>query len=1045
MRSLLLVVAATVSIVGQSASGKELIGAKGALRTIREATQQRDNDSTPKQPDESKFGIALKQYRTDRQNLGAKLAAERWIELYDLWRNSGESDGGSRYSHRQESRWSQLLLSLPGPESWPSLAEIVLAREISAEKRAAIKDHNLRLLVARLTKDDETLKTELDALKILADPKPAGSPDANSNSSGILGRIISQFTGRDNYRNSSHFDEISSAIVNMKDMANLDDPIARFSDELKETASDRETSIEVPDLVGRVGAEKATELLLRAFAIRNLYLRFDTASQETVELARKLASAHVDSLVVPLWQLCHTTDASVLFESLLTRFGVDSPTSSDDSLTEDNYQIRDAYLNATSFYFQGLILRGEDEAATKLLVEQPRASEDDETDNFGAKADGGLFTAWHQRDFTPREQQRIYRFLAEVAEKHADLNVWDFLVIAATNAGQIKEFSQLLDRVLARNDLDAKLRRNLKDLHARSLMFSGDIEGAMAQYRERLTEIGDPTTGPDTDETKIQDYVAIAQRFITVGKLQNRADWVDDGIAMAEKILAMPSRVSDNNRQYAISHGIAFLFAVYEQEMIRRKQWGRLEEVCIQKIGAVGSLDEYTGRDQAVRYGLTLANVYFNAERYGDVVTLIDEATWWGQDDLGEQIGTWRYDGSTLQLVAAQTFAKTGRRDLARTLAERLVAVRNNSDVVWELLLDLAGDDFPEVAQKMFLRDQFEERPLIWLARYQLHAGHIPDAEATVRRAIGIDPSDGEQGKGDRMRAYQVLADVLEAKGDSQANFFRGVVRAIRMAEDADDLFKAGMVANGISLYKASLDQFADAYCIQSRLAIQLVEHGDYEGAAKHYQRAYELMPDSFGRVESHCFGCEGVFKGELARNVAEEVFRRLLVERPHDARVHYLMGYMKESQGDPVEAVTLLQKATRLDPDYVNAWKKIIELRSEVLIPDSLIDDAVINLYRLTPLANAQIDRATAVRDLERLWNAAIEVERRIPKLEVTGPIYRLKGAAAAIASAPRTGFYESGQYDGNRGVNPMPPNDVLAGDSFIRQISSVMDFAGG
>ena len=32
-------------------------------------------------------------------------------------------------------------------------------------------------------------------------------------------------------------------------------------------------------------------------------------------------------------------------------------------------------------------------------------------------------------------------------------------------------------------------------------------------------------------------------------------------------------------------------------------------------------------------------------------------------------------------------------------------------------------------------------------------------------------------------------------------------------------------------------------------------------------------MPDSFGRVESHCFGCESVFQGADAQALAERVF----------------------------------------------------------------------------------------------------------------------------------------------------------------------------
>ncbi len=62
----------------------------------------------------------------------------------------------------------------------------------------------------------------------------------------------------------------------------------------------------------------------------------------------------------------------------------------------------------------------------------------------------------------------------------------------------------------------------------------------------------------------------------------------------------------------------------------------------------------------------------------------------------------------------------------------------------------------------------------------------------------------------------------------------------------------------------------ADAYCIQSRLAVRLSEPGQHELAAKHYEKALALMPDSFGRVESHGFGCEGAFGVTEAQSAAE-------------------------------------------------------------------------------------------------------------------------------------------------------------------------------
>jgi len=83
-----------------------------------------------------------------------------------------------------------------------------------------------------------------------------------------------------------------------------------------------------------------------------------------------------------------------------------------------------------------------------------------------------------------------------------------------------------------------------------------------------------------------------------------------------------------------------------------------------------------------------------------------------------------------------------------------------------------------------------------------------------------------------------------------------------------------------LALYEEALGIFADAYCIQSRLALRYESLGDSENALKYYQRAFELMPDSFGRIESHCFGCEGAFGSPVAQGVAERVFTAL-AEKP--------------------------------------------------------------------------------------------------------------------------------------------------------------------
>jgi tetratricopeptide (TPR) repeat protein len=199
----------------------------------------------------------------------------------------------------------------------------------------------------------------------------------------------------------------------------------------------------------------------------------------------------------------------------------------------------------------------------------------------------------------------------------------------------------------------------------------------------------------------------------------------------------------------------------------------------------------------------------------------------------------------------------------------------------------------------VFARDQFEERPLIWKALLLHQAGREEEAEKVARQAIAIDPSDGEQGKGDRMRVYGVLADIRAARGDQkEADFLRGAVRAIRLSEQADDYQAAGLLSRGVKMYQDSLKHFADAYCIQSRLAVQLTALGLHETAAQHYEKAFELMPDSFGRVESHCFGCESTFSGPQAQTVAERVFTTLAAKNPDKPQIHYLLGVPAPTTG---------------------------------------------------------------------------------------------------------------------------------------------------
>jgi tetratricopeptide (TPR) repeat protein len=400
---------------------------------------------------------------------------------------------------------------------------------------------------------------------------------------------------------------------------------------------------------------------------------------------------------------------------------------------------------------------------------------------------------------------------------------------------------------------------------------------------------------------------------------------------------------------------------------------------------------------------IELLATYHRAGRHADIVSLVDKAPYWGYADLTGFVEENDSDGRPVGYYIAAALAATDRKAEARKIVEVLLDMRPGYDPAYELLVQVIPDRDEAMARLDALvgADRFEERPLIWKADLLRAAGQIVEAEQTARKAIAIDPSDGEQPRGDRMRAYAVLASILEAKTASpksakEAQLYRNVVKAIRMSEHADRLHAAGLLRRAVRLYKQSLAIFEDAYCIQSRLAVQLAESGDFEAAEPHYRKAYELMPDSFGRVESHCFGCEGAFRGSLAQKIAEEVFTRLTKERPDKPQTHYLLGYLREQQGRYAEAVEPVRKAVQLDPDYLNAWKQLSELPAQAGLTPAEREAAVLNIIRLDPRQKHSRASVEHVRDARALWAAVERAGTRQPVRPKS--LYPLPAAAEAL-----------------------------------------------
>jgi tetratricopeptide (TPR) repeat protein len=357
------------------------------------------------------------------------------------------------------------------------------------------------------------------------------------------------------------------------------------------------------------------------------------------------------------------------------------------------------------------------------------------------------------------------------------------------------------------------------------------------------------------------------------------------------------------------------------------------------------------------------------AGRNEDAVMLLDRSAKWGTQDLSLLMQLKDSLGVPLALSAARGLASTGRKAEALSVLNALVQAMPGYDPAYELFVSLEPQPLP-LLDAMYRRDAFEERPLIWQAVVLRQQGRLDEAKAVVQRALNVDPSDGEEGPNDRMRGYAVLADILEAKGDAAgAAEYRAAVAAIRISERSDELHALGLYQRAFAGYREALTHFQNAYCIQSRLAVQLTQQGRRSEALEHYRRAYELMPESFGRVESHCFGCESVFQGNEQQGIAEEVFTRIVAKNPASPQPHYLLGYLREEQRRYADALQSYRAAVSLDPDYLNAWKHLDALAEHIHVDAAERDIARIRLLELDPRRKHVTYDVSSVGDLALLW----------------------------------------------------------------------------
>jgi tetratricopeptide (TPR) repeat protein len=704
---------------------------------------------------------------------------------------------------------------------------------------------------------------------------------------------------------------------------------------------DSESTLVIPDLVKLAGPEQARRLLARAVVLNR---SFDVKGQATRALLVEAATLNADRLKKPQWELVTGHDGLRLYEAMAEKFSTD----------DSSYR----RIQANQVYLLGLVDEGRTAEAKEFFKKQFQnegVAYSAEAHALSTMDRNGLIGKW-------------YAFLKDLQILDPELFLWNDLQVLAGWNGQSADFMKTLEGAMAKPRDPAQLAE-LKQIYLDHLLAIGRVDEGVALLREKIS-----TPSGDLGDQGFQ--------LLQIGRLLQRPEWVEEGLAAVRTYFQTPKDRND--------YGSDFSGKLVDL-LVPLGRGAEAEKLLVERLMML-----HQSNGDAQNYGIrqilsALVHLYDETGRTADALLLLDQSPDWLVSDVKELSGS-------VPLVAAHSLAAAGRYAEAAAIARQVIQGNGGSDPAYELLLKLGGDDLASFLDQTYAADRFEERPLIWKARLLLDQGKIEDAEKTIRQAIAVDPSDGEQGKGDRLRAYAVLADVSEKKGDAtQAATLRTAVRAIRLSEDADDWHAAGLRSKAVAMYEESLDLFADAYCIQSRLARRLTEMGEFEKAAEHYRRAFELMPDSFGRVESHCFGCEGTFSDPKAQTTAEKVFATLAEQLPDRAQVFYLFGYLREEQGRAAEAAALFQKAVKLDPDYLNAWAHLASIATEAGLPASETDEIQLQILRLDPFGRHGNFNAQGFSDLRKCWDGLLAADRSLPPYE-NRPLYPLAASKLAL-----------------------------------------------
>ncbi len=938
-----------ISVPAYSSSKSTLIGAEKVIAEINkeaEALLQSSVQATDTDPVEllkNELDVFKKNKHTNPE-----LAAAEWFNLLERYWDLSQTEkmGGNSFSGFEGDSLSLLafIKAIPGPESWLYIEKRIDKYDDSSEN--SLEANVLRIIICFLNGKQGELSVEIDRLdKIISKLDLSSDDDVKA--------ILEQL--RNYVYRSSITNDSASIIAHFRKMI----------DSKKEQTSAKGV-VTIPDLVNIAGQKEAIKLIDQTLSIKNVVVEVPSGG-DTLSLVKKVVVEKINVLDTPQWKLINSPDDIELFEVMYEKFGkgdqdktqsvvvdVFSNTQFPEQVAIDN----SAQSEAELYYIFGLVAHDRVNDAVTFTLNHDLSS----LSNYD------IGNVWSRIDQI-RTAPLMLQYCSRVLKDSPDLPFWKLYASLSIALDEIDQYLSALDVLSRDKSLSLKLLQQVEMQRIDMFLAQGDIDKAL-EVVHRFVQIDIRDISSAVQEDFLEEKSTLGQKIADVGKLLNRQDLIDAGLDIMMSVVEESSHMSVKLDRLLYSVGSSFFIPICDW-LIETDQLDKAEKIIVDSL--VSKMKKFKGMEFEISVSeyspylpdlLLLVQVYNKAGRHDDVLLLLETAPWWGKKYLGD------INDTSLSLASAQALLKVGRKDEAINIMQDQIYKHTENDALYNVLVDNSDVDIIPWLDNLYKTDRFEERPLIWKAVILYNNGKFEEAENVIRHALKIDPTDGEQKAGDRVRAYAVLSDILRAVGKvSDADFFSNVVESVRMAEKGDKFNKAGLIEKSLEYYSEAEILFGDAYCVQWRKAERLYEMGKYEEAKKHYEIAFERMPEQFGQVASFCFGCEGVFDKKHSRSIAETVLLRLEKNNPDRPQVYFLLGQLREAQEKYSEAYSYFKKAVELDPDYLDAWKRIVKLHDNIFLTQEELNSITLTMLKLDPLQKHFYADLDKVSNFIELW----------------------------------------------------------------------------